>query len=126
MADDAKKTSYTTWVLIIGAIVVALALAVLFYLLWKKLSAIDLRMSEKAKVIDDAKAEIVRLGTENKARDEKIQDLGTQMSALRETNAELRYKLKELKGKSPSQSIQIKGKSKQCNDESCSLDEPNH
>lgn len=127
MADDSKKTSYTTWIIVVAAIVLVLILAVMFYLLWRKLTAMDLRISEKAKIIDDTRTQVVRLESEFKARDDKIQELSKEMSVLRESNTELKYKMKELKSKTTSEPqviIQSKGK-KTCSDGSCSTGSSN-
>ncbi len=123
MADDSKKTPYTTWAIIIGAVILILALAIVFYLLWRKLNNIDIRLSEKAKSIDDTRTQVVRMESEFKARDEKIQELSKEMSAIRESNTELKCKVKELKGKAIP-SVQIKSKAKaSCADESCSIED---
>lgn len=124
MADDSKKTSYTTWILIIAAVVLVLVLAVLFYLIWKKLGTMDLRLSEKNKAVEDTRTQVVRLESESKARDDRVQELSKEMSALRESNTKLNYKMKELRNKSPSEPqvvIGSKAKKPVCNDASCNM-----
>ena len=127
MADgDKKPTSYVTW-FIIGGIVLLIILGVIFYMMYRKSSSNEIKVAENDKSIQDMKMEINTLKAEVGKRDDKIHEQSERISNLEKSITELKFQLK-LNNQSSSNTQQVgrRQKAKQkdgmvCDENGCTM-----
>jgi len=133
MADKEKKPNYLIWIMVgIGIFVLVFGMG--FYLMWRKMSFLDIKAATTGKTVEDLRVTIVKLESEIKNKDEKLQDLSKEVGELRNTNTTVTYQLKEIKKNmklqrtsfAGSQQARTQNSSKKqqqnCNDDSCLQD----
>lgn len=84
-----KRPAYVTWV-IIGLVVLALLLIIIIYVMWKKISVLEIKAMTLGKASDDAKLDITQLRTDMGKKDEKI-------ATVERDSLELKHQLKAVK-----------------------------
>lgn len=134
MTNSDKKPNYLLWIML-GIGILVLLLGIGLYLLWRKMSSSEIKAATSSKTLEDMRVATVKLESELKAKDEKIQELVKDTGELRNKSTELSYQLKQIKkDKKPIQHTGFQsgtvntqariGKSKKqsCDDGSCTTD----
>lgn len=114
MADRDKKPNYVLWVIIAIGICI-LCIMIGMYLLWRKISSTEIRIATSSKTVDDMRVTMAKLESELKAKDDKLQEMGKEVSMIRERQTKISYKMKIGEKAQPI-------KKKTCDDDSCTLD----
>jgi peptidoglycan hydrolase CwlO-like protein len=100
MSSVDSKSKYTLFIMIgLGILVCVIGIAL--YMMWRKMSATDIKLATVSKTSDDLRVSVAKLEQDIKYKNERVQELQNEISALKAENVKLSYKVKSLKREMP-------------------------
>jgi len=105
--EKEKKPNYYVWMLIAAAVLV-IALGIGFYMLWRKLTASDLKAATLGKTVDDMRLKMVQAESDSKSKDDKLAAITKELSEVKNENTNLKYQVRDFRKSNTSKSRSTK------------------
>lgn len=94
--EKEKKPNYYVWMLIAAAVLIV-ALGIGFYMLWRKLTASDLKAATLGKTVDDMRLKMVQAESDSKSKDDKLAAITKELSEVKNENTTLKYQVRDFR-----------------------------
>lgn len=101
--EKEKKPNYYVWMLIAAAVLIV-ALGIGFYMLWRKLTASDLKAATLGKTVDDMRLKMVQAESDSKSKDDKLTAITKELSEVKNENTSLKYQVRDFRKNNNSKS----------------------